>query len=267
MNKERIKQIIQYTLVISAQEDNFHDRSLGPIHFIKYVYLVDMEYAKYHDGKTFTGINWLFHHFGPWSNDVNNAIEPALQAINAVKKTIPSDYSEDDYIRWSLRNDEIAKRTEVEAELSIELTSIIKRYVHKFNSNTSALLCFVYATLPILNAAPGEILDFSVMKHETITITITEEHQVEDSYVPYVERINHEQKKNLQIKMDAVRVAFQEKMKKKRFRYKTPLPKHDAVFEAGVKWLDSLAEHELPKDGITASVDKSVWKSTIRRGE
>jgi hypothetical protein len=45
-----------------------------------YVYLADLAYAEANRGKTFTGIDWQFYKFGPWSQTVNDRIEPALVA-------------------------------------------------------------------------------------------------------------------------------------------------------------------------------------------
>ena len=52
-DKEKINHILQYALLVAAQSDDYLDRQLGPIHLIKYVYLADMDYAKYHEGQTY----------------------------------------------------------------------------------------------------------------------------------------------------------------------------------------------------------------------
>jgi len=53
----KIRQIMQYALLVAGQNDDPYERQLGPIHLVKYVYLADMEYAEYHEGQTFTGID------------------------------------------------------------------------------------------------------------------------------------------------------------------------------------------------------------------
>jgi len=143
MNEARLKQLIQYTLAVASQEDEYYEKDLGPIHFIKYVYLADMEYAKFNNGVTFTDVNWQFYHFGPWSNEVNMAIEPGLNAIYAEKKEIPSDYGNSDYIRWSLQNINDAWLSCLGLELGLTVVSALKKYVHQFKNNTAALLNFV----------------------------------------------------------------------------------------------------------------------------
>ncbi len=89
MKYDKVDMLIQYALLIAGQEDAFWDRQLGPIHLIKYVYMGDLAYAERNDGETYTGIDWRFYNFGPWSQTVNERIEPALTAIGATKKTFP----------------------------------------------------------------------------------------------------------------------------------------------------------------------------------
>ena len=62
--------LLQYALLVAGEEDEHTDRQLGPIHLIKYVYLSDLAFAERNDGKTFTGVNWQFYKFGPWSQAV-----------------------------------------------------------------------------------------------------------------------------------------------------------------------------------------------------
>ena len=97
MNKKldvsKIDKVIQFALALAGQEDDFKDRSLGPIHLVKYVYLADLIYAE-RKGDTFTGVEWKFHNFGPWSLEVFSRIDPALAAIGAERKALPSSFSE-----------------------------------------------------------------------------------------------------------------------------------------------------------------------------
>lgn len=46
---------------------------LNKTKLIKYLYLIDVEYFRYHK-KTFTGFNWIFYDFGPWSYEYNDII-------------------------------------------------------------------------------------------------------------------------------------------------------------------------------------------------
>lgn len=100
LDARRTDLLLQYILIAAAQEDDWRDRELGPIHFLKYAYLGDLAYAERHNGETYTGAEWQFYHFGPWQAQVHDRIEPALAAISAERKMLPSARYED-FVRFS----------------------------------------------------------------------------------------------------------------------------------------------------------------------
>jgi hypothetical protein len=71
------------------------------------VYLGDLAYAETHKGETFTGAPWRFHHFGPWAVEVFQRIEPVVNEVGASQRRITSPKLEDDYLRWTLVDDEL----------------------------------------------------------------------------------------------------------------------------------------------------------------
>lgn len=156
-----IDQVLQFILITAGQEDDFRDRELGPIHLIKYLYLADLIYAEQNNGKTYTSLQWKFHNFGPWSNDAYQRIQPALQRIGAIEKTIPSKY-EGDFVRWSVRDDDLY--SQLRRELPRIIATSIQKCVHEFTASTEDLLHFVYKTWPMLRAKPGESLNLSLFK-------------------------------------------------------------------------------------------------------
>src|SRR5258708_28753150 len=99
-DQHRTDRLLQYVLVVAAQEDDWRDRELGPIHFLKYAYLGDLAYAARHEGEGYTGAEWQFYHFGPWQLQVHERIEPALAAIHADRKSLPNSF-DDDFVRFS----------------------------------------------------------------------------------------------------------------------------------------------------------------------
>ena len=101
LDEGRTDLLLQFILATAAGEDDWRSRELGPIHLLKYAYLADLAYAERHEGTSFTGATWQFYHFGPWQPEVFARIEPALDAIHANAKKIPSRY-EDDFIRYSV---------------------------------------------------------------------------------------------------------------------------------------------------------------------
>lgn len=166
MNNPKTKEVdrlLQFILATAGREDDFRERELGPIHLIKYLYLADLAYAEEHDGETYTGIRWKFHHFGPWSTQAYERIEPALREIGATCKTLPSKY-EEDMVRWTIRDDDLYRR--LWDELPNEVARSVRKYVHQFDGITEDLLHFVYNTVPMLKGRPGSLLDMTAASQE-----------------------------------------------------------------------------------------------------
>ena len=45
LNLENKGLVVQFALLTAGEEDQQHERQLGPIHLLKYVYLADLAYA------------------------------------------------------------------------------------------------------------------------------------------------------------------------------------------------------------------------------
>ena len=156
-NGKHIDLILQYVLLTAGEEDDFEDRDLGPIHLLKYVYLADLAYAQRHNGDSYTGIDWQFYKFGPWSSIVHNRIDTALACIHANKKIFDNNYgNDDDWTRWSLRDEGLL--SQIGKKLPLVITSRIRSDVHKYGKDTPSLLDRVYKTKPMLMARPMEYL-------------------------------------------------------------------------------------------------------------
>lgn len=259
MNFNRVDNIIQYALLVAGEEDDFVDRQLGPIHLIKYVYLADLAYAEKHDGKTFTGVKWQFYKFGPWAQEVNQRIEPALLCIDADKKTFPSNYGDkEEWVRWMAIDD--TPMANLDRDLPLIVTSAIRRYVHKFGKATPELLAYVYSTKPMLSAAPHDFLDFSNTKP-------SKKHSLPQLQN---EPLSKKKMKNLKEKMRNLRLLSSEKLtvRRKKRLVKPPVsPRYDDVYFEGMEWLDSLAGTKLPEGEKGVVFSDSIWKSPARRGD
>ncbi|MDH4317942.1 MAG: Panacea domain-containing protein [Desulfobulbaceae bacterium] len=256
---DRIDKILQYALLVAAEEDDFRERQLGPIHLIKYVYLADLAYAERNNGETYTGIEWQFYKFGPWAQEVNQRIEPALTAINARKQIFPSDYEDrDEWVRWEAVDDSFMEP--LDRALPLIVTLNVKKNVHKFGKATPELLGYVYSTEPMLAAAPHEYLDFTQLKS-------LQPH--EESPSSEAQPLSKKKKKNLKEKMQNLRLLNKKKLAEKREKrlVKPPiLPIHDEVLFNGLEWLDSLAGPKLPEGEIEVVFSPSIWKSPARGG-
>jgi hypothetical protein len=253
MDIVKVDKIIQYALAAASHED-FRNRELGPIHLIKYVYLADLAYAERNNGQTYTGVRWRFHNFGPWTTEVYNRLGPACLHIGATKKTIPTKFT-DDMIRWQASDGELCRA--LEKELSSVVTIAIKRAVHNYGSDTAGLLHFVYLTKPMLNAAPGEYLDFSAAVPPATT-------ELEEK----VEQLSVKAQKRRNAELANARASIQQKLAQKReaicARHFIRQPRYDDVYFAGQKWLDSLAGPEIKEVTGEVTFSPDLWKSHAR---
>jgi hypothetical protein len=247
---DRIDLIIQFCLAIASEGDP-DERSLGPIHLIKYVYLADLFYAKEHQGTTFTGIPWQFYHYGPWSEQVWQRIEPAAYAINATSRTFHSTQYENDAIRYQADRDTPIE--ELESQLTFSVATQIRSALKKYRSYTAEMLQYVYTTKPMLNAAPGEKLDFSVVALEQTPQTLGVQNGLTKS-----------QKKRV--------TEFQRILKERRTKPRSTLrsppetpPKYDEDFYEIEELIMQQEGHIKPSHGVL-TFSPEVWKSRARKG-
>lgn len=253
MLADRVDLILQYTLLKAGEEDSFTERDLGPIHLLKYVYLADLAYAKAHNGETFTRAPWIFYHFGPWASDVHQRIEPALRAIQADRKEFASDYEDrPDWVRWSRTDDRLCseKQKAVPFDIRVHLDGLI----HKFKKDTPSLLDHVYRTAPMLAAAPGESLDFSLEPTFVRAVPLPE---TEATRTPRQLKKLREAAKAMRLKHSERSVLHDRFVPKSQPR--------DSIFEAGVAWLDGLSGEHFKEHQVTAEFSDDVWSSLARK--
>lgn len=255
----RVDLALQYALLVAGGEDEYFDRRLGPIHLIKYVYLADLFHAQKNGGVTYTGIEWRFHKFGPWSEEVYARIEPALSAINATKKSFPSDYEEDqDWIRWFLRDERLME--DKERQLPASITMRLRPVVREFGKDTPLLLDHVYKTMPMLCAAPGEQLDFSVAQDVSSEEPAPEPLKMDS--------LSNKKRKLLEQRLRELRKKYKNRQRKDvSLVNPAPSPRYDDVYFEGLAWLDSLAGPPLSEGKYEVEFSDEVWKSAARKGE
>ncbi len=258
-DSSRVDLLLQYALLLAGEQDDFSDRQLGPIHLVKYVYLADLFYAKHNNGTTFTGTEWQFYKFGPWSQSVHARIEPALSAIGAEKRSFQSDYEDrQDWVRWRLSDERLLEN--LERQLPFETASGLRGDVRQFGQDTPSLLHYVYGTEPMLSAAPNEFLDFTVVAsdgspHESVQKPLK------------MAGLSPRQKKRFRERMRTLRAQYKNRGKKA-----SPLinpvkeARYDEVYDEGMNWLDSLAGAPLPEGEHAIQFSDEVWKSPTRKG-
>lgn len=255
----KIDQLISYALAVASQED-FGNRELGPIHLIKYVYLADLAFAETHAGQTFTGVAWRFYHFGPWSEEVYERIEPTVRQLGVTERKVQSRYA-DDALRWSL--DDVPGLFErLDEGLPLGVARAVKQAVHRFGQDTSDLLHFIYTTPPMLKAAPGEMLDLTTEnKAAAEELRTSGEPQLKEKLSKSAQKRRAEKVKALR---ERAAVKLKEALERRRLAYPTPEPRFDEVFLKGAEWLNQqVGEIIQPEQGeVVFSAD--LWKSRAR---
>ncbi|MFW6102005.1 MAG: hypothetical protein ACOC90_11525 [Bacteroidota bacterium] len=258
-NKERLKKLLQYILAVASQSDDYYSRFLSRIHLIKYVYLADLEYARYHGGQTYTGLPWRFYKFGPYCEEVLETIEPAMNEIGAEKTVSSHPKFEDDFIKWGYQADDEDVPDKLREELDIIIDGTIQRMVGKYGADTEGLLHHTYNTVPMLTAAPNEKLDF-----KTVAEMEDRNEPREESTIPKSKQLTGRQKKKRKEKI----LAFKEKMKGRKKNQKKKItpspPRYDEIFYQGLQWLDSLAGEPTKPIKGELIISPEVWKSKSR---
>ena len=257
MNRDHLISVYRYALAVAAREDDPFCRQLGPIHLLKYAYLVDLEYAKHHGGETFTEIDWTFHSFGPWSVAAHGLIAVAMSAAGIQERRTPSAYTDGDFLRWNM-DPVVATSRDVGTDLPIEVRGTLESLVHKYGSDTSSLLHYVYTTPPMLHAAPGERLEFA-------SATMKKPEPVEP-FVPLMDRLSRRQKRDFAARMSELGAAFDDRSTGTSRRNLVVRERLDPDFAETAAWVNSLAGPAFPAGEAKVEFDDSVWRSEARSG-
>jgi hypothetical protein len=258
-NPERLDLLFQYILAIADSSEDFRSRELGPIHLLKYAYLADLAFAERNDGETFTGTDWSFHHFGPWSASAFERIEPSLVAIGAVSRKVPSKFR-DDFVRYSIGDvDHDELRAQLERPLPWSVVSAIGSAVHQHGSDTADLLRHVYLTPPMLAAKPGDALDF--------TIVAVARRLEGDAVLPHHHELSSKESRERAQRIAKARARIAERLANgaRGALAPMPAPRYDDVFFQGTAQLDASAGEPLKNSEGVIEFDDSVWASAQRR--
>jgi hypothetical protein len=256
---ERLDLLFQYILTLADASEDFRSRELGPIHLIKYAYLADLAYAQHNGGETFTGTEWTFHHFGPWSAVAFERIEPALEVLGTTSRKVSSKFR-DDVIRYKVGDaDREELRNRLESPLPWAIISVLGRAVHQHGSDTADLLRHVYLTPPMLAAKPGATLDF--------TAAVRTVPAAPDSEPVSLRKLSSRERRQREQRIAEARAEIADRLAKgPRGRVvPTPAPRYDDVFFEGTALLDALAGEPVTESEGAVEFDESVWASAQRR--
>jgi len=252
--------LLKFILAVAGQEER-GERELGPIHLLKYAYLGDLAYSETHPGETFTRTPWRFYNFGPWAEDIFARIEPAVLNLGAEVRTFSRPGVENDSVRYSFVDEEELER--LDELVPTEVGRAVRTFIRRFHADTSALLHYVYTTAPMLQAAPGESLQFAVHREEPEHLADSEsdlgaEPEREVARAPL-------SKTGRRKKLEVLKNRVRDKMASRPTASQPPAPRYDEVFTEGVKWLDSLAGSDLDAESGEMIFSSDVWKSRGRR--
>lgn len=253
LDLSRLDAVFQASLALAAEADDPQDRELGRIHLLKYAYLADLAHAELNEGRTFTGVDWTFHNFGPWSVGANAEIDRAADEIEAVRISATTKFG--DRTRFRVNDPTLVDR--FRRELPPVVIGSLARCVREFGNSTHALLNHVYLTGPILAAAPGDRLEFSGVPQRA-----TESIAAEPSSPP---PLSVKQRKLHRAKVDGIRAGIKERLGQRREGLVAmPPPRYDDVFEAGAAWIESLGGGPSPAGTFDVTVSDEHWKSGAR---
>lgn len=239
--------MVAYALAVASEADDSRDRELGPIHLLKYLYLGDLAFAEENGGSSYSGAQWKFHKFGPWSADVYRQLSSAAESAGAAARRFHSAYAEDG-VRWRL-----AISTSAEGIASVlppVLARAVRMSVKAYKNDTYSLLHHVYRTGPMLSAAPGEVLVFQPKAEP-------DRHAAE----PELPSISKAQLRKMREKVRAY-------LAERRTQGKTVSPQvsYDRDYFEIVDLLDKEPGKALEETNGVLEFSDDVWKSEARRG-
>ncbi len=256
MKLERVDCLLTYILA-AAGECEFGRRELGEIHLLKYVFLADLLHAERNNGETFTGAPWRFHHFGPWAESVYERISPVIANMGARERRVQSSRYENDLVRWTVSAPGVV--AEKERQIPVVVATGLKRHLHEFGDDTSALLHFVYGTEPMRHARPGDPLDFSMAAQG-----VQPRRAVQDRHVD-TEKRAPTRTERLARARDELNARLEIRAAQRRERAApSRSPRYDAVFFRGLAELDALAGEPIVGAKGTVVVGEEIWKSEGR---
>lgn len=189
-----IRDLIRYIVWYATE----NEMALTTIRLVKFLYLADLYYARVHRGKTLTGFPWAFVYYGPYCKQSMDAIEDTAAVGIICKKSYESKFANsDEFHIFTCYDDEAGT---LSASLPVEVTSLLELAIRKYGEDTPALLDYVYfETEPMIDAQPGERLDFSrarlieSVRHVKIRKLSKEKIELARKYI---KRLNEEAKRD-----------------------------------------------------------------------
>jgi len=128
---------------------------------MKYLYLADLQFARYRDGRTFTGWSWYVHHFGPMASEAYVLLDRGVRDRWIRQNDLG--WSDDDD-RRAVVYDVVDKASPATVQLPTEFGKL-RVWIKEYGDSQNQLLRFVYgSTEPMEQAREGDCLDFTTAR-------------------------------------------------------------------------------------------------------
>lgn len=139
-------------MLSEAKERN---ATLGATKLVKLLYLIDVEYYRYH-GQKATDLKWRFYHYGPYALELNTLLQEPDLEIEGIE----------------LEDEKVFKKISMKYEddrpvnLDPTISVIVKAVVQEWGTkDLKQILNYVYfVTEPMISPKKGDILDFTTIK-------------------------------------------------------------------------------------------------------
>jgi hypothetical protein len=155
---ERLVDYIQFITWYASQREEH----LTAIRLVKFLYLLDLYYARENKGEIITGCSWRFVHYGPFCIEAMEAIKYATKEDLITAIPFKSKYDDEEHYLYSFPFEE---EPPVGKKLSIYVRSALENAIKKWADDTPGLLDHVYfETEPMLDVRKGDLLDFSLAR-------------------------------------------------------------------------------------------------------
>lgn len=152
---------VQLLILGLLQEARNQHLTLVRTALLKYLYLLDVYSAEAGEGAPVSGVTWQFLHFGPYSVEAVRAMEDLSSQGLIFTDRREAEGGDREFFLYSLREHhkvQDLREIGVFGKVQNRINADMKRY----KNDLSRLLNFVYfQTAPMLDAQPGDTLDFS----------------------------------------------------------------------------------------------------------
>jgi len=227
---------------------------------LKLLYLADLAYAQAHAGETYTGIEWEFHNFGPWSKSAWERAVVVLDAPAIECRTQIRGAFERTTFRFMDKDDADGIFLQLDHLLPPVIVREVGTAVHEFGSDTKRLLHHVYKTAPMRTALPGDRIDFTGVPNPSASVSFQK---------PEIQQLSNTQQKKVDAAQARLRASIKEKAEARKATRVVPWSVLSAKEMAALEEITRILsedEDQAPTDLHGEMVfTPEFWRSDFRR--